>query len=349
MLRDVRGRRWPVHVAVIVAGLLVTAPASVRMPAAPLQPVQDKAKAATDEIDKGRQLLQRHEYFEALKTFQRANELAGGRSAECYVLMAQAMLGMKAYQNVVEAAQTAIELAQDDSRLLARAHSARGLAFQSLAEKDPTKLRDAESEFRAALAADPGSRIADLHFNLGVVLMKQKRDDEGIAELQQEVAQRPHGTTADDSRALIANRRRAREPYAPDFSFVPAGGEPITSESLRGKVVLIDFWETACARCVRAVPALRKLQSDHTKDAFVILGISVDADELAWRTFTAKNGMVWPQYRDGDRRMGATFGVRDLPTYVLIDGEGIERLRVTGVGFQESKALGSAVDNQFKR
>jgi hypothetical protein len=101
-----------------------------------------------------------------------------------------------------------------------------------MAEKDPTKLRDAESEFRAALAADPGSKIADL----------------------------------------------------------------------RGKVVLIDF-EAACSRCVRAVPALRKLQSDHAKDAFVILGISVDADELAWRTFTAKDGMVWPQYRDGDRRM----------------------------------------------
>ena len=104
------------------------------------------------------------------------------------------------------------------------------------------------------------------------------------------MAQRPHGTIADDSRALIANPRRARESYAPDFSFVPA-----------------------------------------------------------WRTFTAKNGMVWPQYWDGDRRIGATFGVRDLPTYVLIDGEGIERPRVTGVGFQESKALGSAIDNQLKR
>jgi hypothetical protein len=33
-----------------------------------------------------------------------------------------------------------------------------------------------------------------------------------------------------------------------------------------------------------------------------ILGITVDADELPWRTFTAKNGMMWPQYRDGYRR-----------------------------------------------
>jgi thiol-disulfide isomerase/thioredoxin len=178
MQRDVRGLRWPLRVALIVAGLLVTAAASVRM-----------------------------------------------------------------------------------------------------AEKDPTKLRDAESEFRAALAADPGSKIADL----------------------------------------------------------------------RGKVVLIDFWETECPRCVRAVPFLRKLQSDHAKDAFVILAISVDADEPAWRTFTTKNGMVWPQYRDGDRQMQTAFGVRDLPAYVLIDGEGIERVRVTGVGFQDAKALGRAIEDQLKR
>ena len=143
----------------------------------------EKTKAYDEEFERARQLLQRHEYFEALKGFQKANQLAGGRSASCFVGMAQAMVGMKTWPNVIETAQTAIELAQDDPLLRARAHTARGTAFQSLAEKDPSKLRDAEREFRLALEADPESRIADLHFNLGVVLMKQMRDVEGIAEL----------------------------------------------------------------------------------------------------------------------------------------------------------------------
>src|SRR5262245_27823041 len=88
----------------------------------------DKAQAFEEEFEKGRQLLQRREYFEALKTFQRANQLAGGRSAECFLAMARAMQGMKAYQNAVGSAQSAIDQAQGDKRLLARAQRLNGNA-----------------------------------------------------------------------------------------------------------------------------------------------------------------------------------------------------------------------------
>jgi thiol-disulfide isomerase/thioredoxin len=336
-------------------GVAVTLLALVTaMPSAPVAgwtqaaPV-DKAKAYGEAYEKAHELLQRHEYFEALKGFQKANQLAGGRSAECVVGMAQAMVGMKAWQNVIETAQTAIELARDAPLLLARAHSARGTAFQSLAEKDPAKLQDAEREFRQALDADPASRVADLHFNLGVVLMKQRRDDEGVAELQKEIAQRANGSTAEDARALIANPRRARENYAPDFDVQTADGRQITLDSLHGKVVLLDFWGTWCPPCVRAVPSLRKLQKAHAGDPFVILGVSSDKDPKVWSAFTEKNGMVWPQYFDANGRMQRTFGVRVFPTYVLLDGDGIERLRVSGSGYHESKALADAIEKQIGR
>ncbi len=306
-----------------------------------------------EEFEKARTLLSRREYFEALKGFQKANQLAGGTCAACFVSMAQAMVGMKTWANVVETAQRGIDLAASDARLLARAHSYRGLAFQALAEKDneQAKLRDAEAEFRAALVADPESILADLYYNLGVVLMKQMRDQEGIAELKKEIAIRANGTTADEARSLIANPRRAREKYAPDFSLVTTAGEKFTVESLRGKVVLLDFWGTWCAPCVRAVPSLRKLQKEHAQDAFLILGISSDPDkdESKWRTFIEKNGMIWPQYRDRGRDVLSAFGVHAFPTYVLLDAEGIERFRVSGAGFHESHALGAAIEQQLKR
>ncbi len=308
----------------------------------------EKTKASDEEFEKARQLLQRHEYFEALKGFQKANQLAGGRSARCFVGMAQAMVGMKTWPNVIETAQTAIELAQGDPLLRARAHTARGTAFQSLAEKDPSKLSDAEREFRQALEADPESRVADLHFNLGVALMKQTRDAEGIAELNKELAQRAHGSTAEEAHALIANPKRAREKYAPDFSVLTADGRQITLESLRGKVVLLDFWGSWCQPCVRAVPSLRKLQKEHVNDAFVMLGISSDKDGKTWSAFTAKNGMVWPQYWDEDRTMQRTFDVRVFPTYILLDGDSIERLRVSGTGYHEAKVLTDRVEEQIK-
>src|SRR5262245_19617050 len=181
----------------------------------------DKTQAFEEEFEKGRQLLQRREYFEALKTFQRANQLAGGRSAECFLAMARAMQGMKAYQNAVGSAQSAIDLASGDKRLLARAHSVKGLALQSLAEQDATKLPEAENEFRKALVVDPDSLVADLHFNLGFVLMLQGRDDEGIAEMWRVLDVRAHGTTAERAKELIANPRRAREKYAPACAIGP--------------------------------------------------------------------------------------------------------------------------------
>src|SRR5262249_998626 len=241
--------------------------------------------------------------------------------------MAQAMQGMKTYKNALDTVQTAIELAGSDTRLLARAHRLKGEVFAALANDDTSKLADSEAAFRAALAVDPESRVGDLHYNLGIVLLREGRDTDGIAELEREIALRPHGSTADEARALIANPRRAQEHYAPAFAFVSSAGDPFSLDSVRGKVVLLDFWGTWCAPCVSAVPSLRKLQKAYAGDAFLMLSISSDESESAWRTFIDKNGMTWPQYRDADRRIQQGFGVNAFPTYILLDREGIERAR----------------------
>jgi peroxiredoxin len=339
--------RSAMSIGIVLVLLTVGLPISRAAGGAQSMPA-DKKQAYDDAYERARTLLQGRAYFEALKGFQRANQLAGGRSADCFVGMAQAMVGMKTWQNVVETAQTAIELSQNEPLLRAQAHTARGMAYQALAEKDPAKLRDAEADFRQALDADPESRIADLHFNLGMVLLKQRRDDEGIAELRKEIAQRANGSTADDARALIANPRRARERYAPDFTLQTAEGRQVSLDSLRGKIALLDFWGTWCQPCVRAVPALRKLQKAHANEAFVIVGVSSDKDPKVWSAFTAKNGMVWPQYWDENRMMQRTFGVKVFPTYVLLDGDGIERLRVSGAGYHESKVLADTIEKQLK-
>jgi tetratricopeptide (TPR) repeat protein len=312
-------------------------------------PQADKTQAFEEEFEKGRQLLQRREYFEALKTFQRANQLAGGRSAECFLAIARAMQGMKAYQNAIGSAQSAIDLAQGDKRLLARAHSVKGLALQSLAEQDSTKLPEAENEFRQALVVDPDSLVADLHFNLGFVLMLQGRDDEGIAEMKRELELRAHGTTAERAKELIANPRRAREKYAPDFSIVASNGQTLTLESVQGKVVLLDFWGTSCRPCARALPSIKKLQQAHGPDSLVIVSISSDESEQDWRTFTEKNGMTWPQYRDRDGMLQESFGITMVPSYVLLDREGIERLRVSGTTFDRSSELKKALEQLLGR
>ena len=295
------------------------------------------------ELEKGRQLLQQAEFFNALKQYQRANQLADGKSAEAFLGMALACQGMKVTKNALDAAQSAIDLAGGNARLLARARKVRGQVFA--AAGDP---RSAETEFRAALDADPESNVADLHYELGRALIAERRDDEAIAELRKEIETRPHGTTAEEAQALIANPRRGRENYAPDFSFVAADGATVSLDTLRGNVVLLDFWASWCAPCVKALPSVKKELKAHANDPFVVVGISGDRDGRAWRTFTDKNAMTWPQYWDENGKLARLFGVRELPTYVLLDAEGIERLRVKGAGFHEARNLAAEIDKQIR-
>ena len=318
-------------VASVAAGLIASVAPSAQTP-----PAYDQA------FEHGRQLLQQHDYFSALKEFQRANQIAGGKSAESLLGQAQAMQGMKVFKNALDACQSAIGFAGDDSRFLSRAHKLKGQLFEATGD-----LANAETELRAAIAVDPESRIPDLHYELALVLLTARRDDGATAELKKEIDLRPNGSTAEEARALIENPRRGREKYAPDFAFDATDGH-VSLESLRGKTVLLDFWASWCGPCVKALPSVKKMFRQHEKDPFVLLGISGDDQAGPWRAFTIKNGMTWPQYWDRDRRLRQLFGVTAIPTYVLLDAEGIERLRVVGSGFDQSRALVAEIDKQIR-
>ena len=73
--------------------------------------------------------------------------------------------------------------------------------------------------------------------------------------------------------------------------------------------------------------------------------VAVEAEDL--KDVVEKNRMTWPQYWDRDHRLRQAFGVKAIPTYVLIDAEGIERLRVVGAGFHESRELSAEIDKQI--
>ena len=301
-----------------------------------------------EEVLKGKDLLRRRQYEEALKSFKRANEMRDKKSAECYNLMSEAYFGLGAYKNVIESAEKAVEFAGDDNRLILNAYNNKGLALQASAEKkDQKKLQAAEAVFRQALTIEGASPV--IRYNLGVTLLQLNRDEEGVAEIKQYIKAQPNGSFTDTARKMAENPRRARENYAPDFSFTSLQGEYISLEDLRGKVVVLDFWGTWCRPCVDSVPALRSMHKKYSKEpSFMLIGISSDGDEDEWREFTERNKMIWPQYRDRDRRIHRAFGIRAFPTYVLIDHEGIVRYMSTGASWERSADLHEAIQKQVK-
>lgn len=259
------------------------------------------------EILKGKDLLRRRQYEDALKSFNRANEMRGRKSAEAFDLI--------------------------------------GLALHASAEKtDQKKLQAAEAAFRHALTI--GGAPPLVHYNLGVTLLQLHRDTEGIAEINRYIEAQPDGPFIAKARKMVENPRRARENYAPDFSFTSLQGEYISLDYLRGKVVVLDFWGTWCRPCVDSVPDLRSMHKKYSKDpSFVLIGISSDTDDERWKEFTEKNRMVWPQYRDRDRSILRAFGVREFPTYVVIDHEGIVRFQSDR---ERSTDLHEAIRKQVK-
>lgn len=306
------------------------------------------ADAYEDEMLKGKSLHRQRKYEEALKSFKRANEMREKKCAECYGWMTETYYALEAYKNVIESADKAIELANGDKQLILKVSNNKGLALQASAEKkDQKKLQAAEAVFREALAIEGAPPV--LHYNLGVTLLQLNRDEEGVAEMKQYLQLDPRGTFLGLARQMAENPRRARENYAPDFSFTSLEGEHITLEDLRGKVVVLDFWGTWCPPCVDSVPELRNLHKRYSKEpSFMLIGISSDNDDDQWREFTVKNKMVWPQYRDGDRRIQRAFGIRAFPTYIVIDHEGIVRFISTGSSWQRSANLDDAIRKQVK-
>ncbi len=121
-----------------------------------------------------------------------------------------------------------------------------------------------------------------------------------------------------------------RHDRAPDVSLSLSNGGAARLRDLQGKVVLLDFWATWCAPCRASGPALADLAGRYGVNDLAVVGISGDEDEAAWRSYLARHAGGRLEARDGAGAIGAQFGVRGRPTFVLLDRAGRIRWQQTG-------------------
>jgi thiol-disulfide isomerase/thioredoxin len=289
---------------------------------------QDTKTDYDGEMRNGETYFHKQQYQQALRAYQHAYALTGKSSYDALVGIALAYRGLGAFKDVLDLCKDGLKLAGGDKARQAQIHNLRGAALSALAEKpDDKKLKEAEAEFRAALEAN--ASLAAARVNLGTVLLKMHRDDEGLRELKDFVDHAPDGPAAENARRLIEDPRRAREAFAPEFSFRTRNGESISLASLKGKTVLLDFWGSWCGPCVQATPALIKLRRKLVDQPVVFVGIAKD-EEPKWTKYLEKASMDWPQYLDADERVSRMFKIEGFPTYIVLDGDGIVRARRIG-------------------
>lgn len=111
-----------------------------------------------------------------------------------------------------------------------------------------------------------------------------------------------------------------------DVSFTAIDDREVDVADMKGKVVLLDFWATWCAPCVKAMPEIISLYKEFHEKGFEIVGISLDSDIKRLEAFVKKENLAWPQYFDGqgwDNALAARFGVEAIPATYLIDPDGL--------------------------
>ncbi len=109
---------------------------------------------------------------------------------------------------------------------------------------------------------------------------------------------------------------------APDFTFKKVGGEKFTLSSLKGKVIILDFFATWCPPCRQEIPDFIQLKKDYEKKGLEIVGISLDKSESTVKEFYDKNGMNYIVVM-GNNDIGDKYGgVSGIPTTFIIDRKG---------------------------
>ena len=109
---------------------------------------------------------------------------------------------------------------------------------------------------------------------------------------------------------------------APDFTLKSIDGKNISLSSLKGKVVVLDFWGSWCGWCIKGMPKMKEYYAKY-KGKLEILGIDCNDTEQKWRDAVKKHELPWLHVRnEGNPDVTVLYGISGFPTKSVVDAEG---------------------------
>jgi cytochrome c biogenesis protein CcmG/thiol:disulfide interchange protein DsbE len=124
------------------------------------------------------------------------------------------------------------------------------------------------------------------------------------------------------SGALTGSMARIGAP-APPFSLTALDGSPVRLEELAGRPVIVNFWASWCAPCVREFPLLEEARAAHGSDDLAVIGIVYDDRAEAAAAFMADNGAGWTAAMDPGGDVARAYGIYGPPETFFIGRDGI--------------------------
>jgi len=120
-------------------------------------------------------------------------------------------------------------------------------------------------------------------------------------------------------------------------------GSPFSLESLKGQVVVLDFWASWCIPCRTSFPFLDALQARYESKGLRVVGLTLEDNEDAINAFLDVILVRFPIVRDPTGHAGEVFNVVAMPTTFLLDRDGRVAARFEGGDKRTHASLESAV------
>lgn len=112
---------------------------------------------------------------------------------------------------------------------------------------------------------------------------------------------------------------------SPEIALATPDGQQLSLSSLKGNVVLVDFWASWCGPCRKENPNVVKLYKKYHSKGFEILGVSLDQSKDKWVEAIKQDGLEWKHVSDlrgWESSVCPVFGINSIPFTLLVDKEG---------------------------
>jgi len=108
---------------------------------------------------------------------------------------------------------------------------------------------------------------------------------------------------------------------SPDFSSKTLDDADFTLSSLKGKVILLNFWATWCPYCKREIPDFIQMTKDFKENGLEIVGIAFERDSTGIKEFVKERGINY-EIVMGDNQIAQQYGISGIPATFIIDKNG---------------------------
>lgn len=136
---------------------------------------------------------------------------------------------------------------------------------------------------------------------------------------------------------------------APEFAQRDINGRYVSITSLRGKVIVLNFWATWCPPCKKEIPGLDRLYGDYRSQGLEVVAVSTDSSERGIKEFLKETPLSYRILRDGDGKISRLYGVYSLPTTFIVDRSGIVIKHFIGEQDWDSPQTRATIESLLKR